>query len=374
MAIELSEKQTKHRQVFEELRRSIIGREYQPGEKLPTDSQLSELFKTSRLTVMRALRDLQTEGLVKRRAGSGTFVSSDSEVTPHVFGLLIPDLGEGEIFEPICQGMARTGQSEHQALLWGNTSAGADTKAKQAEELCRYYISKKVAGVFLAPIEMIPDKNEVNQRIVSMLGAAGIPIVLLDRDICEYPDRSPFDLVGIDNHRAGHRMATHLLQTGAKRIGFIARAGSAPTVEARMAGYREALWKSGIQPDPSWIIWGDPSDKNMVREFLDQVRPEAVLCATDYTAGLFMHSLSALRIDVPGELRIAAFDDVKYARLLPVPLTTLRQPCHAIGAAAIYAMLDRIARPDMFGRDIMLDGELVVRQSCGAASPERTSA
>ncbi len=314
---------------------------------------------------MRALRDLQSDGLVRRKAGSGTYVSSETELNPHVFGLLIPDLGEGEIFEPVCQGMARTGQSEHQALLWGNTSPSADTKAKQAEELCRYYIANKVAGVFFAPIELIDERTEVNRRIVSLLEAAETPIVLLDRDICEYPDRSRFDLVGLNNHRAGFRMAAHLLQTGIKRVGFVARVGSAPTVQARIAGYRDALWNAGIQPDPSWIVWGDPSDTKFVRTYVETIRPEGVLCATDYTAGLFMRSLSALRIEVPGKIRIAAFDDVKYASLLPVPLTTLRQPCYAIGATAIYTMLDRIAKPELPARDILLNGELVVRQSCG---------
>jgi len=368
---ESTEKSPKHRQVFQELRRAVIDGEYRPGEKLPTDSQFSEMFNVSRLTVMRALNDMQAEGLVKRKAGAGTFVSSESEVAPHVFGLLIPDLGDGEIFAPICQGMARTGQSQNQALLWGTTSISADTKAKQAEELCRYYIGNKVAGVFLASIERVPDKNEVNRRIVAMLEAAGIPIVLLDRDIFEYPDRSRFDLVGIDNHRAGHRMTAHLLRMGAKRIGFVAPPASAPTVDARLAGYREALWRFGINPDPSWIFWGDPSDTSLVRKFLDRSHADAVVCSTDYTAGLLMHSLSALQIDVPRELRIVGFDDVRYASLLPVPLTTLRQPCHAIGAAAIYTMLERIAKPALFARTITLDGELVIRSSCGAVNEKQ---
>ncbi len=371
VSIELSDKLAKHRQVFEQLRRAIINGEYRPGEKLPADSQLSEMFGVSRLTVMRALQDIQTEGLVKRKAGAGTFVSSETELTPHVFGLLIPDLGDMEIFEPICQGMARTGQSQNQALLWGNTSIGADTKAKQAEELCRYYVSNRVAGVFLASVEHIPDKNEVNQRIVATLEAAGIPIVLLDRDIYEYPERSRFDLVGIDNHRAGHRMTAHLLRMGAKRVAFVTRPGSAPTVDARLAGYREALWRFGIKPDASWIFLGDPSDTSLVRKFIHSSHADAAVCSNDYTAGLLMRSLSTLQIDVPRELRIVGFDDVKYASLLPVPLTTLRQPCHAIGAAAIYAMLERIAKPGLFARTITLDGELVVRSSCGAVNEKQ---
>ena len=57
---------------------------------------------------------------------------------------------------------------------------------------------------------------------------------------------------------------------------------------------------------------------------------------------------------------VVGIDDVKYAHLLPVPLTTLRQPCSAIGSAAVSAMMERIAKPDMVARDILLDCELVV--------------
>jgi DNA-binding LacI/PurR family transcriptional regulator len=57
---------------------------------------------------------------------------------------------------------------------------------------------------------------------------------------------------------------------------------------------------------------------------------------------------------------------VPYASLLPVPLTTLRQPCHEIGVAAMAAMLDRVARPELPPRDIFLHPTLIVRQSCGA--------
>jgi GntR family transcriptional regulator, arabinose operon transcriptional repressor len=57
--------------------------------------------------------------------------------------------------------------------------------------------------------------------------------------------------------------------------------------------------------------------------------------------------------------------DVEYAKLLPVPLTTIHQPCREIGQAAM-AMLDRIEHPNMLTRDILLDCKLVVRESCGA--------
>jgi DNA-binding LacI/PurR family transcriptional regulator len=82
-----------------------------------------------------------------------------------------------------------------------------------------------------------------------------------------------------------------------------------------------------------------------------------------------MRSLSTLGLRVPEDIRIVGIDDVKYASLLQVPLTTLHQPCEDIGAAALSAMLERLNYPETPTRDILLPVKLVVRESCGAALP-----
>jgi DNA-binding LacI/PurR family transcriptional regulator len=79
-------------------------------------------------------------------------------------------------------------------------------------------------------------------------------------------------------------------------------------------------------------------------------------------------------VRVPDDIRLAGIDDLAYASLLPVPLTTLRQPTREIGAAAFAAMLDRVSRPKAPVRDILLQTELVVRQSCGASLTPGTAA
>jgi DNA-binding LacI/PurR family transcriptional regulator len=67
---------------------------------------------------------------------------------------------------------------------------------------------------------------------------------------------------------------------------------------------------------------------------------------------------------------MAGIDDVKYASLLSVPLTTIHQPCSSIGAVAISAMLDRLREPRLPARDILLNFDLLVRSSCGAPKRE----
>ncbi len=359
-------KDTKHKQIYKELHDAIRSGAYQEGERLPSENQLVHRFGTSRPTVARALLQLQHQGLVERRVGSGTYVKSAKAAGSDLFGLLIPGLGETEIFEPICKEMSRSTEASDHALLWADTTDEIHTKEEQAELLSQHYITRKVSGVFFAPLEFTPNKDLVNQRIATALEKASIPVILLDRDIYEYPRRSHFDLVGIDNRRGGFTVTEHLLKLGCKRIAFLARPGSAPTIAARISGYKDALQSYGLEFKDERVCLGDPADEAFVGRAIKRAKPEAIVCANDDIAGHLMHTLDDLGIKIPTTIRIVGFDDVKYAKLLRVPLTTLHQPCRYIGAAAVRAMLDRILCPDMPGRDILLDFRLLVRQSCGA--------
>ncbi len=196
-------------------------------------------------------------------------------------------------------------------------------------------------------------------------------MVLLDRDLEPYPQRSRYDLVGIDNRRTGFLATEYLIKTGAKRIAFFARPNSAPTVDARMAGYREALLSQGEKARRDLVTIGDASDMKFIKSVLKKDRPDAFVCANDLTAGNLMHTLISLGQRIPEDISIVGIDDVKYARLLPVPLTTLHQPCRDIGRMAIAAMLDRIANPDLPPRDVLLRCEVVARKSCQLPLPNR---
>ena len=356
----------KYRTVFNALQRDIHSGRLGPGDRLPSEAELELKFGASRITVGRAVRDLQLAGLVERRAGSGSYVKARDLAGALSFGLLIPDLGETEIFEPICQGMMASPLARQHALLWGSlTSAGA-SKEERAWHLCRQYIDRRVSGVFFAPLELTSGKDAINRQIAQALDDAGIPLVLLDRTVVPYPERGGHDLVGIDNRRAGYRITEHLLRLGARRIVFVAVENAAATVEAREAGYREALYRWNAPMTPDFVQRLDPTDLEAVRSLMAS-EPEGIVCANDWTAARLMHSVLELGYGVPDTVRLVGVDDLDYANLLPVPLTTLRQPTREIGAAAFAAMLDRVRRPDAPVRDILLQTQLVVRRSCGAA-------
>jgi GntR family transcriptional regulator of arabinose operon len=357
----------KYRQVYAALRREIHAGRWKRGDRLPSEAELVQTFGASRITVGRAVRELQIAGLVERRVGSGTYVKAAQQAGALSFGLLIPDLGETEIFEPICQGMMASPLAREHALLWGSPRGAS--KEERGWQLARQYIDRHVSGVFFAPLELVADKDDVNRRIADAFDDAGIPVVLLDRTVLPYPERGHHDLVGIDNRRAGYVVTEHLLRLGCQRIAFVAFPHAAATVDAREAGYREALYSSGVAADRAWIRRLDTADASHVRTLMESTRPDGIVCANDKAAARLMQTLLRLKYGIPDDVRLVGIDDVEYASLLPVPLTTLRQPTRQIGDAALTTMLERVARRDLPARDVLLHCELIVRDSCGAAAP-----
>lgn len=359
---------SKHEEVFSTLLREIEGGRWQEGERLPSEAELVDRFGHSRITVGRALRDLQTAGVITRRAGSGSFVSRTTTVSGRSFGILIADLGETDVYESIWRGMMASPLAREHALLWGSTPGeltpdDAEGRGERAWQLCRQYIERRVDGVFFAPVGLAPVTGDVNHRIVRALDDAGIPVVLLDRPVTPYPEPGFHDLVGIDNRRAGYVMTEHLLQRGAERILFVRQKDSrSPTVEARESGFRRAMRAHGKPVDSARL---DPANATAVRAMLRTHSPDAIVCANDRTAGRLMHTLLRVGIRIPFDIRLVGIDDVQYASLLPVPLTTYRQPTQQIGEVAMSMMLTRVAHRELPAHDIRLRCELIVRDSCG---------
>jgi LacI family transcriptional regulator len=369
----------KHHEISSHLQTEIAAGRYGEGARLPSEVQLVKQFGVSRPTVARALRDLETQGLVERRAGSGTYVRSNIQrsASSRILGLLVPGLATTEIFQIICGEIASLARVNEYGLLWGgstNPRVDTDASLQHAEELCKQFIEREISGVFFAPAELQPGQEKANGQLAEALREAGIPVVLLDRDLSDYPRRSDFDLVGIDNMTGGYMMAEHLVKLGCRKIYFVARPFSAATVDARIAGIREAFVRNRIEPDPNWIRLGDPADLKFVRSLVAGRQADAFVCANDDTAAVLLRALESQGVRAPQDVRVVGFDDVKYATLVSVPLTTIHQPCRDIAIIAFRTMMERLAEPTLPTRSIALTPRLVVRESCGAYLPRPKSA
>jgi len=356
----------KYRQIYDALKKQLQEGLFPQGKRLPTEAQLSDAYSASRPTVTKALNALRKEGLITRKSGSGSY-STAAVTEPKqalIFGLLVPLLGKGEIFEPICSQIAALAEQNDFSLLWIGSDTNPEVSTNTLEYAAQKYIDTKVSGVFFAPVEYKAAFKEINRNVVTLLENAQIPVVLLDSDYVPFPERSNLDLINIDNFRSGYFIAQHYLEHGMKRVDFIAQPYSAYTVGIRIFGYKAALEDAGIKVPDDWIHIGDPRDVGYVRDMVDSGASN-LICGNDATAADLMHTLEKLSLSVPETVRIIGFDDVHYSKHLSVPLTTIRQPCRELGSLAVETMLWRLQNPDKLARTITIQGTLIIRKSCG---------
>ena len=355
----------KYFKLYLSFKKEIESGDYKNSEKLPTEIELAEQYNVSRPTVAKALDLLRRSGHIERVSGVGTFVRYQPNTNVKNFALLIPGLGETEIFESICGHMSHLAQLKNFNLIWsGSMQEDAEMRRQHIKQLAVRYIEQQdIDGVFFTPLELTCEKDSVNQTIVELFDKAGIPVVLMDRDIVSFPLRSQYDIVGVDNFRLAFILTQHLLEQGCKTVKFVARPYSAPTVQLRIYGYQQALKEAGIESLPKNIHIEDIESPDFIERLLSDVDRAGILCANDTTASKLMHLVEEHGCKIPGDVKVAGVDDIKYANYLRVPLTTYKQPCKGIAEEAIDLMFSRIQEPKQKARTVFLDGELIVRKS-----------
>ena len=97
---------------------------------------------------------------------------------------------------------------------------------------------KNVSGVIYQPMEFLEDAGEVNRRILSVFDEAGIPVVLIDNDIVQSPERSAYELVSVNSFDVGRSLAGCLIDEGARNLCFLMQPNAAYCIQGRLTGVR----------------------------------------------------------------------------------------------------------------------------------------
>jgi DNA-binding LacI/PurR family transcriptional regulator len=337
--------------IYEDLKERILMNEFEDSEKLPAESVLTETYKCSRPTLQKALRKLISEDLVYTIQGSGTFIRAHSFTQPvqqsstrvqgqSLYGLIFPNLGPGYIFKSITDYIAQNISEMNYSLIWGGyISPTAMNLKQQIKNICSNYIDLGLKGVFFSPFEYNEYSAEANRYIVETLSAAGIPIVLVDADITDYPLRSSYDLVSLDHVQAGYNITKHMLRKGLKKILFLSLPYSKNSYKLRLMGFHEALLEHGITPAEDWLVTFKPDHTEEVAEMMEKHRPDGIICLIDRAAVNLINTLRKLGVSVPGDLLVGSFDDLGY--LFDMSISTIRQPLEEISRVAVQMMQER---------------------------------
>lgn len=316
-------------------------------------------FGVSRATVLRVVGELQREGLVHRRRGSGTFLSTRRSFGR--IGLIVHGSDYCEFFGPFSRAVSHLCQRAGLGLLFADLSDGPILKrVRKVQAVAAEWVREGVDGVLFQPVELVPNADKINAAILAVFDKADVPVVLVDSDILPAPLRSRYDLAAVNHFDAGRRIGEHLRTVGARRIAYLSQSDHAPCVLAREQGVRTAA--AGL-PLAGETLYAEPDDLVRIRRFLAAKRPDAVACYNDRQAAILVKTLAALGKRVPSDIRVAGFDDVNYAKLATPTLTTAHQPCAELAALACEMLQTRIHKRDLPPRATFLDAQLVVRES-----------
>lgn len=257
----MSESNAKYKQVYETLKSSILSGKYCADRPMPSLRSLVRQHGFSTITIRHAFDELERQGLIARHRGRGTFVSRSGSARK--IGLIVPGVAYSEFFPPIVSEISRLAQENEYTLLFGDiASKRPEKRASMAKKLAREFAEQGGAGVLYQPLEFVEDVKKVNRDILSVFDRAQIPVVILDNDFVQVPERSEYDVVGIDNVAAGVLAAEHLLSLGARKIHFQRRPRCSSSVNNRMRGVMSALNLMGLPMRMSAVLTAETLAKN----------------------------------------------------------------------------------------------------------------
>jgi LacI family transcriptional regulator len=265
----------------------------------------------------------------------------------YLVGMIVPDLMQSffaEVVTAATRALAPTGY--HLLIAHSNEDAAAERDNIALLE------SRKVDGLIIATAE----------RSASAFASFSTPYVLIDRTLPGLDANA----VWTSDEAIGRIATEHLIEQGCRRIAHL-KGPALPSSEARLAGYRATVERSGAPHDPDLIVEAghdDASGYRAMRRLLAQaVRPDGLVCFNDPVAIGAIRALLEAGLEVPEDVAVIGAGNMHYSDMLTVPLSTVDQGTQAIGEEAAKLLLELIDEADKTPRRIELAPRLVVRRS-----------
>jgi DNA-binding LacI/PurR family transcriptional regulator len=233
-------------------------------------------------------------------------------------------------------------------FLAGNSD---DDVATVIQDLMDY----QVDGIITASINL-------SGELTARCRAAGLPIILFNRDIAE----SGLSAVTSDNRAGARAVARFLLAGGHRKIAHISGWLGASTGRDRREGFVQELTAQGAalhaEADGLYKRAAAADAAEAMMRAPDP--PDAIFVGNDHMALAVMDRLRFdMGLSVPGDVSIVGYDDVPMAAWSAYDLTTVRQPVNRMVAQTVETLLAEIESGQAPGTTIEIDGPLILRTS-----------
>jgi LacI family transcriptional regulator len=269
-------------------------------------------------------------------------------------GVVISDAAN-LFFSELLLGVEDILRPESYALIVCNTDEILEREARYLDLL----LSQRVEGLIAAA---------TSQRWTALAEAdiRHTPIVSVDRTF----EGSDVPFVGVNNQHGAYLGAQHLIERGHRQLGILAGFPRLSTMRERLAGFRQALAEHEIPLPEDWILTSPLSieaGREATRQILSSPkRPTALFMNNNLLSLGALLAIKDLGLHCPEDIALAGFDDHPWASVSDPPLTVVRQPTRELGQIAARMLLDLIKGQPLAESRVILECELIVRQSCVA--------
>lgn len=282
-----------------------------------------------------------------------------------ILGFLSPNVSN-PFFTEVAVGIEQAAFDAGYAMQLCHTGGSAEREVEQI----RVLESQAVSAVVVTSLSESTDRlQRLNDR--------GIAVVMLGRA----PRYQGICSVSVDDRRGGELAIEHVVALGHRRILWIAGEDSVPVVSERQVGFT-SRFRELRRHDPALRLeiaithgqaTADDADAKISTMLLNNFDYTAVVCFNDHMALGVMRALTRVGIRIPDDVTVVGYDDIEYAGMSMVPLTTVRQPMRDLGRAAVELAVRELTNPEQHvHQHVQFDAKLI-RRASSAPPPTPTS-
>ncbi len=355
--------QPKYFRLKEYLKDEILMGRIRPGEQIPSENTLAEMFSISRNTVRKAVSILINDGYLTSEHGRGTYcldISLKRSASRNI-GVITTYISE-YIFPRVIQGIDSVLSRNGYSIILKNTNNDTANEYSCLKDM----LGKNVEGLIIEPTKSALFSR--NLELFKALDNSGIPYVFIHgchQNLANKP------CVILDDAAGMYSAVKYLAELGHRKIIGIFKADDIQGLN-RHKGYARALADAGLSYDPDNVILFHTEDKatkpvNAIREMImSGRRTDAIACYNDEIAFKIFQLVDGMGLKVPEDISITGFDDSHLSENGAVRLTSVSHPKERLGTAAAELLLDILGGKDnvsSYSQQVIVP-ELVIKDSC----------
>ncbi len=274
--------------------------------------------------------------------------------TNRTFGVVVSNIAN-PYFLDIFRGIESRAHEQGYELLLANT----DYKSDRLAASLRMMLERRVAGLAVVVSEM-------DEALIAQLARAKIRAVFSGVDT----PGTEFTNIKVNCRKGMDKVLAYLTSLGHRRMVFVGHHASLESITERSSAFLEGVkqFESKVESltftDSDSIAGGRQAARDIIASGF---RPTAIVCVNDVVALGVLKEMRERGIAVPAEVSVTGFDDIEFAEAFSPGLTTVNISREQI-AEHLFQHLCNPVRPDSNRREIVIDPQLVLRESTGPAS------